>query len=193
LRVRPKEAETNKGRVGMSRRRTRLVGLGVLSLLAITLLAVAPSPAGARTASNVDATFEFPSANSEVVGSVGFIDDDEVGFFWSAARGDRVSENFSGPRVVRRAILDVEVVQNALNSGAFVDWDLVIDGNVVGSFTVPEGFLGPVHLDVTFPAIRGRHDGYDVTIRVTNEVAPGQGSHTLAYAGAFAHSVKLKK
>jgi hypothetical protein len=177
----------------MSRDKTRLAGLAALFTLAVALLAIAPSAAVAGNASNVDATFDFPSASSEVVGSVGFIGDDEVGLFWSVARGDRVSERFSGPRVVRRAILDVEVVTNVLTGGAFVDWDLVVEGNVVGSFTVQEGFLGPVHLDVRFPRIRGGRDGYDVTIRVTNEVPSGQGAHTLAFAGSYAHSIKLKK
>jgi len=138
----------------------------------------------------VFAVFDFPSAGSTVVGSTGFIDADEIGFFWSVARGDRVTETFSTAlSSINRAILEIEVVTNVLNSGAFVDWDLEINGVVVGSFTINEGFTGPFTVDVNFSPITG--PVYDVKIRVTNEVAGGEGSHTLAYAGAFAHSIQL--
>lgn len=173
------------------RGRSKFASLGVLFVFAVALFALSPSAAVARNAEDVDSVHVFPSANSNVIGSVGFIDNDEVGHFWSVSRGDSVSETFNGPNKVKHAILDVEVVRNALNSGAHVDWDLVINGQTVGSFVVNEGFLGPKHLDVRFPRITG--GTYRVTIRVTNEVAGGQGSHTLAYAGSFAHSIKLKK
>jgi hypothetical protein len=155
----------------------------ILALLAACSLAIVPS----ATAASV--TFDFPSDDSTVVGSVGFIDADEVGYFWSAARGDLVSETFAGPNFVDRAVLSVEVVQNVLNNGAEVDWDIEINGIVVGSFVVPEGFFGPIVRDMSFPRIVGPM--YTVTIRVTNEVAGGEGSHTLAYAGSFAHSIEL--
>ena len=60
--------------------------------------------AGGATA-QTSQTFDFPSSDSTVVGSVGFIDADEVGFFWSMQRGDRVSETFtfSGPSSINRA------------------------------------------------------------------------------------------
>ena len=141
-------------------------------------------------ASDSSAVFDFPSADSTVVASVGFIDTDEVGWFWSVGRGDLVSETFSTSLgSISRAILEVDVIRNVLNSGAFVDWDIEINGVVVGSFTINEGFTAPVTVDVTFSPITG--PVYDVTIRVTNEVAVGEGSHTLAYAGAFAHSIQL--
>jgi hypothetical protein len=144
----------------------------------------------AGVASDSNVIFDFPSADSTVVASIGFMDADEIGWFWSVGRGDLVSETFSTALgSISRAILEVEVVQNVLNSGAFVDWDLEINGVVVGSFTINEGFTGPVTVDVTFAPITGPI--YDVTIRVTNEVAPGFGSHSLAYAGAFAHSIQV--
>jgi len=138
---------------------------------------------------------DFPSAGSTVVGSIGFIDDDEVGFFWSVSRGDSVAETVADSNpTVDRAILDVEVVQNVLNSGAFLNWDLSINGTVVGNFTVNEGDLGPINLDVSFPAIPANAGTYDVMIAATNEVAGGQGSHTLAYSDVnfnFANSIEL--
>ena len=163
-------------------------GLGASSVLAAVLLALVPSTAGA-TAVAPTALYEYPSSDSTVVASVGFIDDDEIGYFWSAARGDRVTETFSGPPAVRGAILKVEVVSNVLNSGAHVDWRLEINGVPVGGFRVREGFTGPIRLVRQFSPIPGPN--YEVTIRVMNEVAGGEGSHTLAYAGAFFHQLRL--
>jgi hypothetical protein len=154
-----------------------------LGLLAACALAVVPSATAAPV------THPFPSDDSSVVGSVGFIDANQVGYFWSAARGDLVSETFAGPLGIYSVTLNLEVIENALNSGAFVDWDVEINGIVVGSFTVNQGFLGPFTQTYAFPRIAGPM--YTVTLRVTNEVAGGQGSHTLAYADPFAHSVRL--
>ena len=163
--------------------------LGVLTALAIGLVAVVPAPAGAKTAAP-SAVYVFPSSSSTVVASIGFIDDDEVGYFWSAARGDRVSQTFSGPASVNAALLKATVVTNVLNSGAEVDWNLEINSVVVGRFRVVEGFTGVITLARTFAPISGPN--YDITIRVTNEVPSGQGSITLAYAGAWIHGIKLR-
>src|SRR4051812_19346127 len=51
------------------------------------------------------AVHPFPSAASTIVGSVGFIDSEQVGYFWSANRGDSVAETLSGPGAVRKLIL----------------------------------------------------------------------------------------
>ena len=160
-----------------------------LAVLAVWVAAVLAWPAGATA--QISQTFDFPSSDSTVVGSVGFIDADEVGFFWSMQRGDRVSETFtfSGPSSINRALLKVQVVFNGLGGGQSVNWNLEINGTVVGNFTVPAGFTGPRTLDVSFPPIAG--PTYAVTIRVTNTVPAGGGSHTLAYAGNFAHSIEL--
>lgn len=137
----------------------------------------------------ISSTFDFPSADSTVVGSMGFINADEVGYFWSVDRGDRVSQTFSASDCVNRARLEVEVVTNALNSGAFVAWELLINGVSVGTFTVEEGFIGEIALDFAFPNIQGPL--YEVDLRVTNQVPGGEGSITLAYASDFAHSLSL--
>jgi len=163
----------------------RFATIGALALVAAcTVLALAPSSA---VASNP--TFAFPSSSSTVVGSVGFIDSTQVGYFWSAARGDKVSQTFTGPSEISRAILNVDVVANFLNSGNQVDWNLQINGTPVGSFAVHEGVTGAVTLDVSFPPIAG--PSYNVTIRVTNQVPGGGGSISLAYAGSLPHSIQL--
>jgi hypothetical protein len=166
--------------------------LSLLSLVGAMLLVVAP-PAVADDidADGPDSTHSFPSSSSTVVGSIGFIDDDEVGYFWSAARGDSVTEAFTGPMKIKKAVLDLDVVQNVLNSGAFVEWALSINGKDVGRFRVVEGQLGPVKHTFTFSKINGPN--FTVKLRVLNEVPSGQGSHTLRYAGDGPHSIKLKK
>ena len=163
---------------------SRRLGAVVVAVSAALVLAVAPPQAEA-------ATFDFPSNDSTVVASTatGFVDSDEVGFFWSAVRGDLVSETFMGPTAVNRAILNVHVVTNSLTATNHVDWNLTINGVIVGGFSVASGFTGPITLNVGFPAIFG--PTYTVAIKVTNTVPGGGGSHTLAYAGNFAHSIEL--
>jgi hypothetical protein len=162
--------------------------LAAMSALAM-VLAFAPSVASASVAAP-QAVFVFPSSSSTVVGSVGFINSDEVGYFWSASRGDSVEQTFSGPAAVNGIILKTTVVTNNLNNGAEVDWTISINGIDVGRFRVVEGFTGAISVQKLFATITG--PSYDVKIRVTNEVAVGEGSHTLAYAGAYIHGFKLK-
>lgn len=158
-------------------------------------LEAAPAPLGGpsgdyRTPGDLlGSVFDFPSDDSVVVGSVGFIDGEQVGYFWSVSRGDSVTESFSGPASITSYTLDVDVIENVLNSGAFVNWDVIINGVTVDNFTVNEGFLGTVSRSESFAAIAG--PSYDVELRVTNEVAGGQGSHTFRYAGDGAHQISL--
>ena len=157
--------------------------------VALGLVAALLIPGGMALASESE-TFAFPSSGSTVVGSVGFINTDEIGWFWSVARGDTVSETLSSSiDKIGGAILDIEVITNVLSTGAYVDWDVKIDGVVVDSFTVNDGFTGTIHKEMRFAPITG--PDYNVELVVTNEVAGGEGSHTLAYAGAYAHSIEL--
>ena len=61
----------------------------------------------------------------------------------------------------------------------------------MGSFQIVSGQTGPISQTFTFDRIRG--GTYDVMLRMTNEVASGDGAHTLRYAGAGPHSLKLKR
>jgi hypothetical protein len=133
----------------------------------------------------------FPSGGSTVVDSLGFINGEEIGYFWSVARGDRVTETFADPLPsVNRAIFDFAVPTNVLDTVP-VEWDVLINSAVVGDFSVPVGFTGPMHLDLLFAPIGNIGGQYAVAFAVTNEVAPGAGSHTLAYDGQWPHSVEL--
>jgi hypothetical protein len=169
-------------------RRGRFLQLAV-GLIAVMLLALAPAIAQAGPSTRGFSSYAFPSSSSTVVASVGFIDGDEIGYFWSESRGDSVSESFSGPSAVDGAQLQITVVQNVLNSGAHVDWALDINGVTVTQFSVPEGFTGALTKLAQFAPIAGPN--YNVVLRVTNEVAGGEGSITLAYAGSYVHCLKL--
>lgn len=134
----------------------------------------------------------FPSDDSTVVGSVGFINAEEIGWFWSVARGDTVSESFVDPLLqVNQAAFELAVIDNVLNSGAEVDWDVIINGTTIGSFVIPEGFIGTKSLDFSFSPIASVAGAYEVTLVVTNEVPGGYGSHSFAYAGEYPHSFEL--
>ena len=113
----------------MATRKRVVRGSGVLALAATMMLAFAPSPARASAGTWVPAApYVFPSSTSTVVGSVGFIDADEVGYFWSASRGDSVAQSYSGPASVDGILMKVSVIQNVLNSGAHVDWMVSVNG-----------------------------------------------------------------
>jgi hypothetical protein len=155
----------------------------VIGILAVLAISASSAFAGVHL---------FPSDDSSVVASVGFINATEMGYFWSASSGDMVSESFADSLpYVDRAVFDFAVPTNVLASDAQVDWDVLINSTIVGNFTVSPGSTGPVHLDLTFAPIAQSGGGYDIAFEVTNTVYSGGGSHTLAYAGTDPHSVEL--
>ena len=188
-----------------------MIGIGAIAMATSAMVALAPAAAMAGSgnaygvsnssasavvtqgAVNVapQAVNVYPSAGSTIVGSVGFIDGKQVGYFWSATRGDSVTETFSGPGRVKKAIFKQVVVSNKLNNGAQVDWTVSINGTDVCSFVVVEGQRGAFTKKCTFPKITG--GSYTVMMRVTNEVAGGEGSMSFRYAGTGPHSVNLKR
>jgi hypothetical protein len=155
--------------------------LALIASLGITWAGLA-TPASAIT-------ITFPSAGSTVVGSVGFLDGDEIGYFWTATRGDGVSETFAGTGLasVTGLDLDFEVTRNVLDVGAFTSWGVFINGISVGgwSWTGLDG-IGPVSLSYLFPSILGGGvggDDYTIEMAVLNVVAAGAGSIALGYPG----------
>lgn len=144
---------------------------------------------GSLTAPAQAATFEFPSSFSTVVAGPG-APADQAGYFWSKARGDKVSQAFVGPLYVDHVALTVQPAQNVLSAGAEVDWTLAINGVDIGSFVVPSGTTAPILLERSFAPIAGPN--YAIELRVTNEVGSGQGSITLASTGnPGAHVIDL--
>jgi len=192
-----------------SRRLSAVAGLAIIVAMATPALANAQGTTSLRgslhnggvtavmtgaahqSAPAIAAAQAFPSSSSTVIASTGFIDGDQVGYFWSVSRGDSVAQTFSGPNKIKKAIFKLDVPTNALAVGATVDWTASINGKDVGRFQVVSGQLGPFTEKFKFPKQTG--GSYAVKIRVTNEVASGDGSITLRYAGAGPHSVTLKK
>lgn len=120
----------------------------------------------------------FPSASSTVVGSTGFITPTEVGFFWSAARGDSVQQTFADPLgVVSGLTLDMVIPRNSLTAGNFVNWAVELNGTEVGMFTVPSGQTGPISNTFSFAPIASP-GSYQVRVEARNTVPGGGGSHT---------------
>lgn len=189
-----------------------VMGLSSPSLLAMvtadgsgtaTLSGTAPSAACGAFVQAVDITtcgtsgigtvpsaggYTFPSAGSAVVGSVGFIDAESCGYFWSMSRGDSVTETFAGPASITSYSFNCDIPLNFLNSGNTVDWNVVINGTVVDSFSVSELSTG-VSVSNSFAAIAGPN--YTVSLTCTNEVPGGGGSSTWRYAGIGSNTLTL--
>lgn len=128
----------------------------------------------------------FPSDSSTVVASIGHFGG-QIGYFWSASRGDKVEETFVGTGLVSVNQLDLlfDVSQNVLNSGAQVDWEVRLNGTPVGTWTWHDtDGTGPVNLSYLFAPIFGGGT-YTVGMHVTNEVPPGLGSIVLAKGGTL--------
>lgn len=154
-------------------------------LLALALGFAAPS------AQAITFNLDFPSGTSTVVGSIGFIDSDEMGYFWTASRGDSVTEAFgtTGLASANRLDLRFNVTRNVLATGAFTAWDVLVNGTSVGGWSWASGDgIGTVSLSLLFPTILAAGDGDDFTIRmaVLNVVADGAGSIALGFPGSGA-------
>jgi hypothetical protein len=135
-------------------------------------------------------TYEYPSAGSTVVGSVGFIDATRIGFFWSAARGDSVTQTFASPlSAVDRVIMQLNVPNNGLASA--LNWDVRLNGVDIGDFSVAPGVLGDITVDLSGFSVPSMGGNYTMRIAALNTIPPGGGSHTLTYAGPAAHSLTL--
>lgn len=134
------------------------------------------------------AALVFPSASSAVIGSLGFVDAEQCGYFWDSSRGDSVSETFAGAASITNYTLDVDLPSNGMTVGTTLSWDVLINGVVVDSFVVLDGQTS-ISLGASFPAIAGPN--YTVTLQTTSIVAPGAGAHTMRYAGTGAHDLTL--
>lgn len=131
-------------------------------------------------ASTVAGVHVYPSSSSTVVGSVGFISPNEVGYFWSSVRGDSVQQTLSDPLgAVNQLKLDIRVPTNSLASGNRVDWAVELNGTEVGMFTVTSGQTGLISETFDFPDIVGG-GSYTLRMEVRNLVPGGGGSHTFA-------------
>jgi hypothetical protein len=138
-------------------------------------------------------TASFPSSTSSVVASIGFgpsdgvLNSNEIGYFFSVSHGDSVSQNFTGTGLsaVNGIDLNFNVTRNLLTSGNEVDWDVLINGTKVGSWSWnnTDG-TGTVNLSYFFPDIVG-NGTYTLAMDVTNEVPSAGGSIALGFPGTM--------
>lgn len=145
-------------------------------------LAVIASVQGAMSQTFTDT---FPSDSSTVVASVGGLDAGSIGYFWSVSRGDMVEQTFVGTGLASVIQLDLNfmVTENLLADGWSVDWEVRVNGNAVGNFTVADtDGTGMRNESFSFAAIAGAGT-YTVGMHVTNEVAGGAGSIALGKNG----------
>lgn len=136
----------------------------------------------------VPGALDFPSASSAIISSLGFVDAESCGYFWSQARGDSVSETFAGAASISNYSFDCDVTINGLVAGETCEWNVVINGTVVDSFSVAPG-QGSISASSSFAPIAG--PSYTVTLQMTNEVIPGGGAITLRYAGLGTNDLTL--
>ncbi|MEF8755290.1 MAG: PEP-CTERM sorting domain-containing protein [Accumulibacter sp.] len=144
------------------------------TILAAALLTVA----GAATAASV--TVQFPTSSATVVASVGSLSPTEVGWFWSAARGDLVSENYPGTGLFNPSSLsmDLNVTRNVLSSGQSVVWDVLVNSVDVGDWiwSSADG-TGLTNIALAFAPIAGEFNSLALVVK--NEVPGGAGSIAL--------------
>lgn len=142
---------------------------------------VVTSLAAAVPAQAASVSVAFPSTTASVTGSVGFISPGQVGYFWSSARGDQVSESYAATGLFGATTLDLDltVLSNGLASGQSVDWDVLVNGVDVGdwSWGSADG-TGATHLSLSFAAIAGEFSSLALVVK--NEVPPGAGAISLA-------------
>lgn len=117
-------------------------------------------------------TIDFPSASSDIVRS-------PKQYFWSVQRGDKMEETVSVPSSwnLDRLVVRFCIADNLLNRGAQVDWDVFVNGIVVGGFTIDQGIMGCLPLTFAFGDIQGAT--FTIVLAVTNEVPYGYGSHNI--------------
>lgn len=144
------------------------------TILAAALLVVA----GAATAASV--TVHFPTSSATVVSSGSLVGPTEIGYFWSAARGDRFSENYPGTGLFNPSSLsmDLNVTRNALASGQSVVWDVLVNSVDVGDWiwSSADG-TGLTNIALTFAPIAGEFNSLALVVK--NEVPRSAGSIAL--------------
>jgi hypothetical protein len=133
-------------------------------------------------------TDEFPSESAAVVGSVGLLDSDEIGYFWSVSRGDSVIESYVGTGVesVNQLDLSLDITRNVLSQDIL--WDVYINDSLVGNWSwgATDG-TGLIALSYGFSDIIGS-GSYEIAMYVSNEVPSGAGSIALGLGSPFSLS-----
>lgn len=141
-------------------------------------VALTVTAAGAAHAASV--TVQFPTSAATVVGSVGFINSTQIGYFWSVARGDLVSQAYPGTGLFGASSLsmDLNVTSNSLSSGQSVNWDVLVNNVDVGDWIWSSANgTGLTNIALSFAPIAGEFSSLALVVK--NEVPRGAGSISL--------------
>lgn len=146
----------------------------IIAALAISLIA------SVAQAGVITYTDEFPSEDSTVIGSNGYINAERgYGYFWSQSRGDMVAETFAdtGVAALNQLDIDLNIAFSSLRTDIY--WDVFVNDVLVGNWSwAAYAGAGVIDLSFTFDDIIG-NGVYEVAMYVTNNVYGGGGSMTL--------------
>ena len=152
----------------------------LFGLLAACLLMMA------NRAAATTVTVQYPSPSSTVVDSgLNHGARGDYCCFWSAARGDSITQTYiTGQPSVNSLDLSFGVPFDNLVLGQSVDWNVLLNGALVGSWSwsASEG-TGTENFASTFAPIVGAGT-YTIMMAVTNEVPAGSGSIGINYGTA---------
>lgn len=150
------------------------------SLRSILAVAVFSLIATVAQAGVITYTDEFPSDDSTVIGSTGYINAERgYGYFWSQSRGDMVAETYTdtGIEALTQLDLDLDIAFSSLRADIY--WDVFVNDVLVGNWSwAANAGSGAIDLSFTFADIIG-NGAYEIAMYVTSEVYPGGGSMTL--------------
>lgn len=122
-------------------------------------------------------TVQFPSPSSAVVDSNGLLTGADYCCFFNA--GDNITQTFAGTGLgsVNMLSLALPVSYANLGAGAQVDFNVLLNGTVLGSFawTSAQG-TGTENFNASFAPIVGVGGSYTAELLETNSVPSGQGS-----------------
>ena len=118
----------------------------------------------------------YPSNLSTVIDS-GVNPAGEFGFFWSAARGDSISQTFTGTGLTSVNSLALSFgIDDVLLPGNETDWSVQVNGIQVGTWVWTDALgSGTLNQSYSFAPITG-NGTYTLRMAVTNEVPTNKGS-----------------
>lgn len=124
----------------------------------------------------------FPSSDSTVVGSVGFIDSLRIGYFYSETDGHLVQETFTDTGLESVVGLKLSLVVTDDSLTEVLVWNVFVNDIFVGDWVQrPIDGTGPKEFNYVFPDIIG-NGTYTVAMRVRQDVPQGSGSIALGYS-----------
>lgn len=126
---------------------------------------------------------QYPSPTSTVVDSGANTPNEYCCFFTT---GDGITQTYTGTGLtsVNELQLALNIPENFLNNGGFVDFNVLLNGTTVGTWMWSDtSGTGPLNLDFNFAPIVG-NGTYTISMVETNTVPPGLGSIGISDPGS---------